>query len=614
MNTRPVVALRAALAVLLIGALPVSGFGQVAPGAAQQPPATQPVQPTPAPAQPPTPQPPTPQPAAPQPSQTVPSTPPPQIQQPPLAPPMPTPPATDAPPASQAAAIQEARGAGPVRKMSVDEAVQLALEQNLDVQVERINPQLQDLSVAQAAGAWAPNLSGQLSFNSTTLAPDSLLTGASESLTSRRLFGTAGVDQVLPFGTSYSVGWDASRSTSNNLFASFNPRLGSSLSLGLTQPLLRGLKIDGNRATFLVQKKNREISDVALRAQIVQTMRSVRNAYWNLVGARYNLVVTQASLDISRQTLKDNRTRVEVGTMAPIDIVQAEAEVARNEESAIIAASQIDLFEDQLRALVFDPKQPEFWNMDLDLTEAPQLPTAADVDIEAAVNNALSKRTDLLQTRKNIEAQQINLRFYRDQLRPQLNATVDYGLTGLGGVQVRRGESENPLEPGPIISETEKRFTSVLGDLFGLDFPQWTLGAVFSMPLGNSFQKAQAARARLALTQADLNLRSAELGVATEVRTVGRNVNTNRRRVDSTRAARVLTERQLEAAQKKFSVGLATSLDVLIAQRDLTNARNNELTAIIDYVKSLVDFEAVQEAGTGGGTSLATGPTNTTNR
>ena len=99
-----------------------------------------------------------------------------------------------------------------------------------------------------------------------------------------------------------------------------------------------------------MQKKNREISDVALRAQIVQTMRQVRNAYWNLVGARYNLVVAQASLDIARQTLKDNRTRVEVGTMAPIDIVQAEAEVARNEESAIIAAAQIDQFEDQLRA------------------------------------------------------------------------------------------------------------------------------------------------------------------------------------------------------------------------------------------------------------------------
>src|SRR4029453_6504474 len=147
-------------------------------------------------------------------------------------------------------------------------------------------------------------------------------------------------DQLLPFGTSYSVGWDASRQTANNTFSNFNPRLGSSFSPNFTQPLRGGLRIDGSRATFMVQKKNKEITDVALRAQIVTTMRQVRNAYWNLVGARYNLVVAQASLDIARQTLRDNRTRVEVGTMAPIDIVQAEAEVARNAETAIVAAAQ----------------------------------------------------------------------------------------------------------------------------------------------------------------------------------------------------------------------------------------------------------------------------------
>ena len=135
-------------------------------------------------------------------------------------------------------------------------------------------------------------------------------------------------------------------------------------------------------------------------------MRQVRNAYWNLVGARYNLVVAQASLDIARQTLRDNRTRVEVGTMAPIDIVQAEAEVARNEETAIIAAAQIDQFEDALRALIFDPKQPEMLDdRPRPHRAAPQLPAAQDVDIEAAVQTALEKRTDLIQQRKSIEAQ-----------------------------------------------------------------------------------------------------------------------------------------------------------------------------------------------------------------
>ena len=148
----------------------------------------------------------------------------------------------------------------------------------------------------------------------------------------------------------------------------------------------------------MISKKNQEITDVQLRQQIVATARAVRLAYWTLVGTRYNLGVAQASLDISRQTLRDNRTRVEVGTMAPIDVVGAEAEVARNEEAAIVAASQIDEAEDQLRALVFDPKAPDFWTMDLDLADAPQLPQSrTDVDVEGAVKTAIEKRTDLIQ-------------------------------------------------------------------------------------------------------------------------------------------------------------------------------------------------------------------------
>ncbi len=209
------------------------------------------------------------------------------------------------------------------------------------------------------------------------------------------------------------------------------------------QPLLRGFKIDVNRAQFRISKKNQEITDVQLRQQIVATTRAVRLAYWTLVGARYNLGVAQASLDISRQTLRDNRTRVEVGTMAPIDVVGAEAEVARNEESAIIAAAQIDEAEDALRALIFDPGAADFWTMDLDLADAPQLPTSSvDVDVEGAVKVALGKRTDLIQVRKQLEISQINLDLAKDNTKPQVNAVVSYGLNGVGGVQVQRGPDD----------------------------------------------------------------------------------------------------------------------------------------------------------------------------
>jgi outer membrane protein len=577
MQTRPELVVRAALVALVMAALPASGFGQEPPAPAQPAPAQPaPSQPAPAPV-------PAPTPGAPAPGQTAPA---------------------PASPASQAAPIQEQRGGGPTRRLTIDEAVKLALEQNLDVQVARIDPQLAAADVDIARGVWLPQLTGALQFRNSDQVPDSLISGAEDTLTSRSFSGSAGFTQLFPTGTQVDIGWDAARSTSNNVFANFNPRLSSSLSFDVVQPLLRGLTIDINRAQYRISKKNQEITDVQLRQQVIATSRAVRLAYWTLVGARYNLGVAQASLDISRQTLRDNRTRVEVGTMAPIDVVQAEAEVARNEESAIIAAAQIDEAEDALRSLIFDPKVPEFWTMDLDLADAPQLPTSqADVDVETAVRNALEKRTDLVQLRKQLEVSQINLDLARNNTKPVVNANVSYGLNALGGVQVtERGPSTDPNNPfgGPIISTAERRFGSVLGDLFGLDFPTWVVGLQVVYPLGNSTQKANLTRQRLAYGQQELSLRGRELAVASEVRTVARNVNTNRKRVESTTAARVFSERQLDAARKKFGVGLAQSIDVLIAQRDLANARFNELSAIIDYVQSLVELEAVQEGGTGG--------------
>jgi len=554
---------------LVIAAVPASGFGQAAPAPAQ------------------------PQPAPAQPAPAVPA---------PPVPPAPTPAGQGAAttPASQAAPIQEQKGGGPTRRLTIEEAVQIALEQNLDVQVERINPQIAAKAVDVSRGVWLPQLTGSMQFRNSDNVPNSFLSGANDTLTSRSFTGSTGVEQLFKSGTSLTVGWDATRSTSNSSFSSFNPELNSSLSFDLSQPLLRGFKIDVNRAQFRISKKNQEITDVQLRQQIVATTRAVRLAYWTLVGARYNLGVAQASLDISRQTLRDNRTRVEVGTMAPIDVVGAEAEVARNEESAIVAAAQIDEAEDSLRALIYDPKSPDFWTMDLDLADAPQLPqTKTDVDVEGTVKAALEKRTDLIQLRKQLEISQINLDLAKDNTKPQVNALVSYGLNAVGGVQIIRDPNDDPLNPQLPTTTAERRFGSVLGDLFGLDFPTWTVGVQVRYPLGTSTQKANAARQRLQYGQQELSLRSRELNVASEVRSVARSVNTNRKRVESTTSARVFSERQLDAARKKFAVGLAQSIDVLIAQRDLANARFNELSAIIDYVKSLVELETVQEGGTG---------------
>ncbi len=576
---------RAWLAVLILSVLSVSASGQAAPTGAQTPP---------------------PPATAPATSQAAPQTPPGQTPAPPTSPAQtqPLPPATSVPaaqapaPASDAPPIQEQRTPGPTRNLTLEDAVQAALEQNLGLQVQRINPQISDIAIDSVRAAWLPNLTGNANLsNSTSQATQAVDVGTEAvDISVDRFSSTFGISQRLPWlGTEYTIGMDNSRLESNSRNNLFNPQLDSSLSFRVTQPLLADFQIDSARASLLVSRKNREIADVALRQQIVQTMRTVRNAYWDLVFARANLGVAQQSLDLARQTLRDNRTRVEVGTMAPIDIVQAEAEVATNEENTIVAAAGIDEAEDNLRALIYDPSTPDFWNANIDTADAPPVQTApSDVDVETAVKNAIANRTDLVQARKALEADDINLRLYRNQILPTLDFVADYGLAGFGGDLLRR------LPDGSTEVEQARSFGDALNSLFGRDNPSWAIGVQFAYPLGKSSQEAQLARAKLEYKQTELGLRNSELSVATEVRSVGRNVNTNRRRVQATSAARILSERRLEAEQKKFAVGLSTNFQVFQAQRDLAAARNDELRARIDYVKSLVDFDAVQQAGTGG--------------
>ena len=483
-----------------------------------------------------------------------------------------------------------------VRHLSVDEAVTLALEQNLDLRVERLNPLIQDLSIAQARSVYAPTLSTTLLTNNRNSPSISIFDGGEIKVTDRVLSDSVDVVQELPWaGGHYSMSWDGSHRRTTNVFTSFNPVLRSNLNLAYTQPLLRNLGIDGPRLQLAITRVNREISDIPLRRTLVQPQRAVRYAYWGLVFAQSFLEVQRQSLELAEESLRNNRTRVEVGTIAPIDIVEAESEVARNEESVIIAEADVDRAEDQLRILIFDPDVSDFWSIQLQPSDSPIL-QARTIDVNAAVRYALDNRTDLDTLDKNIQNTDTDIRFYRNQRLPDVNLQVNYSLSGVGGTEFLRGEGFL----GPITGTEQTSFGSVLGDIFSNDFPNWTVGVTVAYPLGTSAAKANLQRARLERTQADVTRRSLEVRIAADVRNAGRNVATNLQRVDATESARQLAERRLEAEQRRLEVGLSTSFLVFQAQRDLGSARNRYLRAILDYTRSLVDFDAVQEVPLGG--------------
>lgn len=507
-----------------------------------------------------------------------------------------------------AAAAQSLAQQGPVRRLSIDEAVALALDQNIDLQVERLNPQVQDYSISVARSNWVPNFTSSLNTRTQENLPQDIFSGTQSTITQESFTTSTGVNQLLRWGGgAYQVNWNSGRFTTNNNYSPWLPQLNSTFAAAYSQPLLRNFKIDGARQQYLVSRKNREISDVQVVEAVAQTGRSVKNAYWDLVFAQDNLEVQRQSLALAQQSLRDNRARVEIGTMAPIDIIEAQAEVARREEAVILAEAAISRAEDRLRALISNPSQPDFWTMRLQPSEVATF-VPVNVDVEAAVRTALDRRTDLSVSQKQLESNDISIRYLRNQTMPDVTANLNYSALGMGGTQ--RQLLVVPGQDPTILTSRERSFLSALSDAFVGAYPTWNFNVQLSYPIGRSNSEASLARARLQNQQAEKQIESQKLNIATQIRDLARTVQTNIKRVEATRSARALSEERLKAEEKKFQAGMTDSFRVFQAQRDLSQSRNNELQAIIDYLKSVVDFQTAQEtplAGGGGVSSVQTG-------
>jgi len=503
------------------------------------------------------------------------------------------------PPSVSAQAIAQSAGQataaqGPVRRLTAEEAVALALENNLGLQIARVDPQLQDLNLVSVRTAWAPTVSTDLQTNSSVSPSQSFLDGGTGGSTSSDGFSSnVNLQQSLPWAGNYTARWNSSRTVTDNAFTNFSPRLNSQLQLSYTQPLLRNFSIDGTRQQLQQGELQREIADVSLREQIAVTSRTVRNAYWDLAYAVASLAVQQQSLELAEEQLRNTRARVEIGSSPPIDVVQDESEVASRREAVILAQSQIETAEDALRVLIFDTSSPDFWTIRIETTELPEF-QPVPVDEAAAVRNALDRRTDLENTRTQLEISDIGIRYQRNQTLPDVSASFNYNLSAVGGTQIQR--EGGFFGTGDVVTtETTRSFGTVMSDILKAQYPSWTASVNISYPLGTSSAEAGLARARLERSRSETQLRQQELQISQQVRQQARNVRTNEQRVQTTQVSRQLMERRLQAEEQKLAAGTSTNYLVTQAQRDLANARNSELQAVLDYYRSLVDLETVQE-------------------
>jgi outer membrane protein len=530
--------------------------------------------------------------------------------------------ATQQPAAQSPGASSETR---PTVQMSLDDAVRLALERNLDIAVQRLNPQISDISIASIRSVYHPSLTSTVYTQSQTNPATNTLGGANVAgagVVNDTATYNAGVAQSIPWGGgSVAVQFNNSRVSTNSLNNLFNPSYTSFWTGQYTQPLLRGFRTDNTRQQLAVTSINRDISDVQLRATVTNTVSNVRNAYWNYVTALQAVEVARQSLDLAENLVRDNQTRVQVGTMAPIDVVQAQSESATRRQSLVAAVSTQRQAELALKRLIVDGTQDPNWNAVLDPTDRPEF-RPEPIDLDAAIRRALSERTDIAIAKKNVDANSVTLKYLNDQTLPQADLLAVYGLQGLGGTQlITSGTGVNR----DVIDRIPGGYGNALSSLLGSDYPRWTVQLNFSYPIGKSSQEASVARARVQLNQVEAQLKQMELQVANDVTSAAIDAQNSAEVVQAAQAARELAQRRLEAEQSKFEVGMSTNYFVVQAQRDLADARNSELRAVLNYRKALVELDRSQQTtlqssnitllspgGSGGGTTTGSGGGNNT--
>ena len=413
--------------------------------------------------------------------------------------------------------------------------------------------------------------------------------------------------QGFHWGTNLSLGFNNSRITTNQPFSLLSPSLSSGFRFTLTQPLLQGLGFVPNTRFIHIAKNNREISDVAFRLQVITSVDQIQNIYWDLTNAYENVKVQRDSLALAQKTLEDNKKQVQIGTLAPIEVVRAESVVATNQQALIVAQTNLQLqqllMKNALSRTLVDPV----------LAEAEVIPTSTMyipanepvVPIQDLLNDALSHRAELAQSRIDLTNRDITNRSARNALLPSLGLFAYYGGSGVGGdinpnvplcSPTSTGFCVNPNSIPPTFRDPNGNprnvsYGGAFGQLFDSTAPDKGVGLQLTIPLRNRAAQATQVRAQLEYRQAQMRMQQLENTIRIEVRNAQFAVQQNRASVEAAQAAVALAQQSLDAEQKKYALGASTTTLVLQAQRDLTQAQSNLVSAKATYEKSRVELD-----------------------
>jgi len=439
-----------------------------------------------------------------------------------------------------------------------------------------------------------PILTGSFQSDHFHILPSSTFSPASPQNTTTANFQ---YNQGFQWGTNLSVGFNNSRTSVGNApFQPLSPQLNSNFQFKLTQHLLQGFGFAPNTRFIRLAKNNRELSDVAFRLQIITTVDQIENMYWDLVYAYENLRVKQESLSFSQKTFSDTKKQVEIGSLAPIEAVRAQSTVAADEQALTVAKTNLQL--EQLimkNALSRTLHDPTLANADVIPTSTMEVPENEQVQpTEELVNEALQHRAELIESRIQLNSQQVSNQALHSALLPTLDAYAYYGGYGLGGSQNPTNLCGNPDNPGFGCSPTAASpisYAGTLNQLVNSTAPDKGVGLQLNIPLRNRAAQAIQIRGELEYRQQQMALQQTENRVSIEVRQAQFAVEQNRASVASAQAAVDYARQSLDAEQKKYQFGTSTTTAVLQTRSALATAESTLMSAMAAYEKSRVEME-----------------------
>jgi outer membrane protein TolC len=477
-------------------------------------------------------------------------------------------------------------------QLSLREATAFALQGNLEIQIAGLTPRIREAQVAERKGIFNVEARAALRASHSRLLDTTntfreevvnQLVGQDDSQEQQLAFGIA---QLTPSGGTYEVEFseshlDTSRTTTateeaivkNRLpldAAPHNEFFRGELRITGNQPLLRNFGSRITKTQILIAQNNLYSSKEEFRQQVIAVASRVQQTYWELVFRRQDLEVIRQQRASAQRLLEQIRKQVAVGTLAPLEVVQAETDIARVDERILVAENAVRAAEDRLKRVMNLSLVGEFADVVILPTDAPQYADPV-INQNEQIRQALDNRTDLIQAKLALENQQITLVFDKNQALPRLDLEASLRINGI-----------------------DTKFTTSFGEVDPRNRYRWDVGLVFRYPLANQQAKSRVEQSRLAVQQQMLRIQNLEENVITEVRAAVRDVTTNAQRVQASRVARRLAEKQLEAEEKKLQVGLATVFTVLQFQDELSVERSNEINALTEYLRALVRLEEVK--------------------